>query len=182
MDKTVNENTTKRRAIDWEAVEREYRAGIRSLRDIAGEYGITDTAIRKRAKRDDWERDLSARVATRAEALVRRAEVRTEVRADLALSEREQINVNAQMLADKVINQREDVKRLRNTINSLFEELDVENESKESELAERVRIAKALTETTKIAIELERRILKLDEFSHDETGVRVARVELVALT
>ena len=47
--------------IDWEAVEREYRAGQLSNRMIAEKHGISDTAIRKRAKRDGWERERAAR-------------------------------------------------------------------------------------------------------------------------
>lgn len=41
---------------DWEAIERDYRAGVLSLREIAIPNGITEGAIRKRAKRDGWER------------------------------------------------------------------------------------------------------------------------------
>ena len=48
-------------AIDWEAVEREYRAGQLSNRMIAEKHNISDTAIRKRAKRDGWERERVAR-------------------------------------------------------------------------------------------------------------------------
>ena len=47
--------------IDWEAVEREYRAGQLSNRMIAEKHGISETAIRKRAKRDGWERERAAR-------------------------------------------------------------------------------------------------------------------------
>lgn len=50
-----------RKAVDWEAVEREYRAGIRSLRDIAGEVGVSEGAIRKRAKAEGWEREKAVR-------------------------------------------------------------------------------------------------------------------------
>jgi len=55
-----------RKAVDWESVEREYRAGIRSLRDIAGEVGVSEGAVRKRAKAEGWERDLSARITSKA--------------------------------------------------------------------------------------------------------------------
>ena len=46
---------------DWERIELDYRAGVKSLREIASEHGITEGAIRKRARRDGWERDLSVR-------------------------------------------------------------------------------------------------------------------------
>jgi len=45
-----------KQAPQWECIELNYRAGIKSLRQIAGEQGISEGAIRKRAKRDDWSR------------------------------------------------------------------------------------------------------------------------------
>lgn len=181
MDKTVSQEKPKRRQIDWEAIEREYRAGRRTLRDIGDEFGVSNPAIVQKAKRNGWERDLSAKIAAKAEALVSKQAISSEVSKATAITERLTIETNAQMLADKVINQREDVKRLRNTINTLTDELDDLNESKEQTLSDRVRITKALAETTKIAIELERRILKLDDFSADESISRVVKVELVPL-
>mgnify|MGYP001581759619 CR=1 FL=1 len=47
-----------KQAPQWERIELDYRAGIKSLRQIAAEQGISEGAIRKRAKRDDWSRDL----------------------------------------------------------------------------------------------------------------------------
>lgn len=49
-------------AIDWDAIEREYRAGQISVRAIATEHGISETAIRKRAAKHGWERALADRV------------------------------------------------------------------------------------------------------------------------
>ena len=53
---------------DWEAIEREYRAGQLSAREIARQHGISDTAIRKRAKAGEWDRDLSEKVRSQARA------------------------------------------------------------------------------------------------------------------
>ena len=47
---------------DWERIELDYRAGIKTLRQIGEEHGITHGAINKRAKRDGWERDLSQKI------------------------------------------------------------------------------------------------------------------------
>ena len=47
--------------IDWEAAERDFRAGQLSNRMIAEKHGVSETAIRKRAKRDGWERERAAR-------------------------------------------------------------------------------------------------------------------------
>ncbi|AHM74346.1 terminase small subunit [Yersinia hibernica] len=39
---------------DWEAIKREYCAGQLSIRALAERYGVSDTAVRKRAKADEW--------------------------------------------------------------------------------------------------------------------------------
>lgn len=68
----------KRKPIDWERIEAEYRVGMLSAREIARINGLaSETSIRKRAKRDGWERDLKAKV----NAKVRNALVRLNARA-----------------------------------------------------------------------------------------------------
>ena len=47
---------------DWEAIESAYRAGVLSLRDIGEQYGVTEGAIRKRAKKFDWVRNSGTQV------------------------------------------------------------------------------------------------------------------------
>ena len=78
-----------RPAIDWEAVEREYRAGVKTLRQIADEFGVSNPAIVKRAKRDGWARNLAAKIQAKAESLVSKQEVSNEVSKDDAISERQ---------------------------------------------------------------------------------------------
>lgn len=53
---------TKSKKIDWEAIEREYRAGQLSIREIARQHSISAPAITKKAKIKGWSRDLSERV------------------------------------------------------------------------------------------------------------------------
>lgn len=45
------------RNIDWLAIEGAYRAGILPLREIGDLYGVSEAAIRKKAKQNDWLRD-----------------------------------------------------------------------------------------------------------------------------
>jgi len=116
----MNDKTKK---IDWEAIELTYRAGMLSLRQIAVEHGISDTAIRKRAKRDRWTRDLSAKVRAKADDLVRREAVRSEVRTDAAC-EREIIEVNATQMANVLLKGRGDIQKARALVMRLLEELE----------------------------------------------------------
>ena len=111
---------------DWEAIESAYRAGVLSLREIASQHGISEGAIRKRAKRDDWSRDISAKVKERADDLVRKAEVRKQVRAESALSERVLIESTAEAIANVRMEHRGDIRRARELANMLFEELSVD--------------------------------------------------------
>ena len=41
---------------NWEAIRTAFEAGDASIRKIAEKYGVTDGAIRKRAKKDGWQR------------------------------------------------------------------------------------------------------------------------------
>ena len=86
----------------WEAIETAYRAGVMSLREIASQHGISEGAIRKRAKRDDWSRDLNAKVKERADDLVRKAEVRKQVRSEVTLNERVLIEATAVAALEKL--------------------------------------------------------------------------------
>jgi hypothetical protein len=40
--------------IDWEGIERDYCAGVMGVREISRWYGVSDTAIHKRAKAEGW--------------------------------------------------------------------------------------------------------------------------------
>lgn len=108
---------------DWEAIETAYRAGVMSLREIASQHGISEGAIRKRAKRDDWSRDLAAKVKERADDLVRKAEVRKQVRSEVTLNERVLIEATAEVIATVRMEHRGDIRRARELTNMLFDEL-----------------------------------------------------------
>jgi len=116
-------------APDWERIEADYRVGILSIREIAASQGITDTAIRKRAKRDGWVRDLAAKVQAKADALVRTAEVRSKVRTEGAIPERELIDAGAETVATVKLTQRKDIARARTLAMSLLAELEAETGS-----------------------------------------------------
>lgn len=118
--------TAEKKAIDWEAVERDYRAGVLSLREIGGAHGVTHGAIRKRAERDGWTRDLAARVQARADELVSRAMVSTQVSMDTKITERVVIEANAQRIATVRGEHRADIARMRALVLRLLEECEAE--------------------------------------------------------
>lgn len=111
-------------SIDWPAVERDYRAGILSLREIGTAHGLTHGAINKRSKRDGWTRDLQAKIQAKADELVSKALVSKEVsKADLA-TERQIIDAGAQRIAQVRNEHRQDINRMRSLGTALLAELE----------------------------------------------------------
>lgn len=120
----MSQAKAKRSAADWEAIERDYRAGAKSLREIAAEHGISHPAIRKRAERDGWTRDLQARVAAKAAALVSAAQVTAEVPAETKVTEALTVEVEAKVQARIRIAHRKDIGRTRDLLAKLLQELE----------------------------------------------------------
>lgn len=174
---------------DWEAIERAYRAGLLSIREIASTQGITHGAINKRAKRDGWERDLKAKIQAKADALVSKRTVSTEVSTKQADTEREIIEVNAEVIANIRMAHRGDICRSRRLTNKLLDELEGLTDNRElfEELGElmrdpddngfdkrndlygkvislpgRTKTMKELAETLKTLVALERQAYDLD--------------------
>ena len=115
-DKTV--------APDWERIELDYRAGVKTLRQIADEHGISHGAINKRAKRDGWERDLAEKIQQKADALVSKSLVSNPVSTETKIAEREVIEANAQAIATVKLAHRKDIQRARGITMRLLEELE----------------------------------------------------------
>ena len=188
---------------DWERIELDYRAGIKTLRQIAGEHGISEGAIRKRAKRDDWTRDLSERIQDKAEQLVRKEAVRSSVRAESTVSERALVEANARAIADVQLAQRKLIQRKQAIVESLMQELEAQvgpgnaalladlgdmlrnpDESGQDKLndlyrriislPERAKTAKTLAETLRITVDMERQAFGMDKDAKaDGSGVEV---------
>ncbi|MCO5338609.1 hypothetical protein [Delftia tsuruhatensis] len=188
------------RSPDWERIELDYRAGIKTLRQIADENGITHGAINKRAKRDGWERDLSQKIQAKADALVSRAAVSSQVSADTKVRERAVIDGNAQAVADVRLGHRKDARRVRQLTNRLMDELEQQTDpatlAKLQELAaavvapgekpgrdrygelleavislpERSKTLKVLAESLRIVVDMERTAFGMDKV--DPVGAR----------
>ncbi|EPC3573537.1 TPA: hypothetical protein ACIC9P_000003 [Morganella morganii] len=186
---------------DWEAIESAFRAGVMSLREIASQHDISEGAIRKRAKRDDWSRDLNAKIKARSDDMVRKQEVRSKVRSETALSERVLIEATAEVITNVRMEHRGDIRRARELANVLFDELSAEcadvaaleklgelmiepddnGRDKLNELyhavislPERVKSAKALSETLKNLIGLERQAYGLDDMQTNKTASQLS--------
>ncbi|MGF6764042.1 hypothetical protein P3T24_004373 [Paraburkholderia sp. GAS33] len=111
--------------VDWERVESDYRAGILSLREIAAANpGVNHMAIARRAKREGWTQDLSAKIHAKAEELVTRQGVTESVTAERAVTDRLIVEENAQAIANVRLTHRKDISKFRAIALKLLEELE----------------------------------------------------------
>lgn len=113
-------------ATDWERIELDYRAGIKSLREIADGTGVSHVTVSKRAKAHGWVRDLSKKIQAKADELVNKAMVNKPVNTASAVSERETIDANAQAVATVKMAHRKDIQRTRSITMALLDELELQ--------------------------------------------------------
>lgn len=146
--------------IDWPAIRLDYRAGIKPLRVIGEEHGITHAAIAKRAKRDEWTRDLTARIAAKTEEKVSKAAVTNAVTVETILAEEAVVDANATLQADVILESRKDIQRHVTLLEKQSAELETD-----TELALPVRIdcGKKMTDTLKTLIGLKRQAYGIAE-------------------
>lgn len=131
----------KKPAVEWDAIEPHYRAGIRSLKDIGAEYGVSDAAIVKHAKKHGWTRNLAAKIAARAEAKVSAAAVSAEVSAQRSANQEQVVEANADLQYRVRMKARQDIVDLEEIVLMLMAELRAQTTQPEvfDELAEIMR-------------------------------------------
>ncbi|MET3135477.1 hypothetical protein AAKU55_005787 [Oxalobacteraceae bacterium GrIS 1.11] len=137
MDESSDNMDTAKAPPSWPKIEADYRAGIKSLRQMAAEHGISEAGIRKRSKREEWSRDLSEKIRATADALVRREAVRRDVRAAHCVPEKEIVEANAALQSSIILSHRRDIQRARGLTMSLLDEL--ERQTDNQDLLEQLR-------------------------------------------
>jgi hypothetical protein len=195
---------TNKKATDWERIELDYRAGIMTLREMGALHSVSEGAIRKRAKRDNWTRDLNTKIKMRADELVRKEEVRKAVRIEGIVSEVRQVEIGAELLKDIKLGRRERVTRASALTDKLIEELEFLTDNRDlfdklGELMEspddngmdrlndayhkviglsgRIKMNKELSETMKTLFTLEAQAFGLtDEAGEESYEDRLARL------
>lgn len=182
--------------LDWEAIERDYRAGLLTLRELAEIHGGSHVTIARKAKKENWERDLSARVAARAAAIVTRAAVTESETKQRAVSDRRVVEATAQAIATVILRQHASIRRNRALSEKLLDELEAQCDQPEifAQLGEllsspdekgtdklneiyrkvislpsRIDGAKKMAETLRILISLEREAYHMDKEAPAET-------------
>lgn len=109
---------------DWEAIERAYRAGSLSLRDIADKHGTKESTIRSRAKKHGWQRDLTDQVKTATQAKLSRKASRNVVAQDSVRDDAQIVDEASDEAADVVLAHRVILSRWRSIAGKLCDALD----------------------------------------------------------
>jgi hypothetical protein len=115
----------KRSHPDWEAIDREYRAGQISIREIARQHGISDGAIRKRAMKENWLRSLAdhVRLGVR-DKLVREDGAPSESEGPLARDDRDIADAAISRGVEVVRQHRASLARANRVVDRLLEHLE----------------------------------------------------------
>ncbi len=165
------------RDIDWLIIEREYRAGVLSLREIGRSHGVTEGAVRKRAKRDEWERDLTARVQEAVRTKLVRDAVRKNIR---EASSDEIVEAASNRNVAAISLHRRDIDALRNRREKLMAQYDTlfsptaDNEPpvrlEMKEVAIAASILESVSRIDEKIVKLERQALNIDAKSSGDQG------------
>lgn len=157
-----------RKKIDYDRLEAGWRLGVKSPRQMAEEYTaetgvvLSHAAIVNHFKRAGIERDLTAKVNAKAEAIVTRSLVTQKVTEPL-LGEKELVEGVAELKAGVQLSHRRDIGRYKNLVAKLFNEVEsatvTEGQEPPSEILsipQRVDCVRKLTDSAKTLIWLER--------------------------
>lgn len=124
---TPKKPTGTRKRVDWDVVGVHYRAGIRALKDIGNEYGVSDAGIIKHANKVGWTRDLKGKIQAKADAKVSAAMVSAEVSALTKITEQVTIEIEATVQSRIRLAHRGDIGKLRVMVMHMSAELERQN-------------------------------------------------------
>ena len=120
-----------RKPVDWESVERDYSAGLLSLREIGDKHNVAHQVIARKAKKEEWARDLREKIAKAVDKKIGDKQVGDSLGDSKKASEKEIIEVNAQAIVNIKLAHRGDIRKSKNIVNALFDELELTTDNRE---------------------------------------------------
>jgi hypothetical protein len=107
---------------DWEAVERDYRTGKFTLRELEAKHGANNGLISRKAKKDGWTQDLSKAIKAATNARLVEQLVSKEIS-----SGQQKVSTTvlaaAELNKDVILSHRSDITALRNLTMAMATEL-----------------------------------------------------------
>lgn len=108
--------------VDWEEIERLYRADLRTNAQLAKDFGVHASTIRRRVNKHGWKRDLKSRIKERANAIVQERAV-SSLASDQIARDDMTIEENAQLTANVRLSHRQDIGTARQLAMTLLDDL-----------------------------------------------------------
>lgn len=135
MDAAKAKKTEPKRRADWDAVERDYRTGKYTLRELEAKHGPSYAEISRRARKQGWTKDLREVIKQATDAAVLRESV-TEAQKDVT----ETILVAAELNKQVILKHRGDIARTNSLAMEMLNELSLTTHKQEEieELFEKV--------------------------------------------
>lgn len=107
---------------DWDAVERDFRTGKFTLRELGNKYGVSHAAVGKKARDNQWQQDLTEQIRQATNAKLTAELVSNEVDKGFhAVSET--VQAMAEVNAIVIRGHRKDAAATRNVAAALLDEL-----------------------------------------------------------
>ena len=98
-----------KKSVDWELIESGYRANVKTVRQLAKEYGVSHTAIQKRAEKFGWTRDLSEKILQTTQSMVATQVVARSVATETKLTDAAVVKAYSEASASIDMLQRDDL-------------------------------------------------------------------------
>ena len=181
---------------DWGAVEKDYRAGLLTDRQIGEKYGVSHGSVQQQAKKRGWARNLIGRSVAKAEEKLAKEELANKLASTTKVAtEREIVEATSETILVVLREERADVRRTRAVVQKLWDAVDAELDHP-NELAnlgdimaspdeaggdklndmyraaiglpQQIKNVKLLADALKVLIELERKVFRIDEQPTDE--------------
>ena len=171
----------KRARIDWDAVERDYRTGRHTNRELAEKYKVSHTAINKRARDHNWTQDLTDHIRQATNAKLTQAFVSTQVSNEFQKVSTT-IEIAAEVNAQIIQGHRTRLAALHDAVETAKHRLMVLGDSVADirEAATFVQAVGNLATATKTLIEQERKAHNLDDEQGKNPGEGEPLAEFLA--
>ena len=125
---------------DWEAIERDYRTGLYTLRELETKHGAVHSTIDRKAKRDGWSKDLAKLIRQETNAKLIAATLQQDC--DTARQNATKtVSVASDLAKDVILGHRKGLKRLTDVKIKLLAQIEqaADNMVSLSEVIEMVR-------------------------------------------
>ena len=117
-NKSADERHRGRHKVDWEAVERDFRTGHFTLRELEAKHGVSYAQISRRSSKEGWTKDLREVIKQATDAALLRETV-TDAQKDAT----ETVLVAAELNKNVILSHRGDLKATRDVAAELLGEL-----------------------------------------------------------